>query len=261
LKFVISLATDLIATVALHLLRVVVPVANCISTNRFQLMNFMIVRATLMASLFVLAGCGGSSDQTVGGVRTQDVEVPVVITPDDVRTPTQAGDTTSEPSFDQRPLTPADIEGISVGATGGTYYTPVDIVPASISDAGGLIYADSGIVILRKEFITDDWNDTGGVRDLLYQALGQDFPQAANWTFRQLDHGDYITQILYWQYGLYIPSWSPYGLIVVGDEYAFLDELYRDVFGDGLEPDTDTYGMISDIVTSSSSVSSTSSSH
>jgi hypothetical protein len=47
----------------------------------------------------------------------------------------------------------------------------------------------------------------------------------------------------------------------VGDEYAFLDQLYEDGFGDGLEPDTDPYDMISDIVTSSSSVSSTSSSN
>jgi hypothetical protein len=240
---------------------VVVAVADYIFANGFTFMKITMFRAAFTASLFILAGCGGSTDQGAGAARTQEAEVPVVIAPVDDATPGQTGDTPSEASSGQQPLTPADVEGISVAATGGTYYTPVDIDPASISDAGGVIYADSGILILRREFITDEWNQPGGVRDLLYQALGQDFPQAANWTFRQLDSSDYITQILYWRYGLYIPSWSPYGLIVVGDEYAFLDQLYEDVFGDGLEPDTDTYDMISDIVTSSSSVSSTSSSN
>lgn len=213
-------------------------------------MTFRLPHIVFLALSVALAGCGGASDR--GGAQgvIQDVDVPVVINP--VVEPDRGE--TSNPSV-PNPISPDDIGIISVDVTGTTYYTPsVGDVSASISDAAGVIYSDSGLLILRKEFIKDDWNRPGGVRDLLYQALGEDFPQAANWSFRQLNNYDYITRALYWRYGVYVPSWSPYGLIVVGDEYSLLDQIYEDLYGDGLEPDTDTYNMISDIVTSSSSI-------
>lgn len=225
-------------------------------------MPFRLPHIILLALSATLSGCGGASGDRDAGNPLQEVDVPVVIEPSDQGDETGGGDVpdggeaigADEPN----PITPDDVGLISVDVTGSTYYfPPIDFDPASISDAGGIIYSDSGLLILRREFITDDWNRPGGVRDLLYQALGEDFPQAANWTFRQLNNNDYITRVLFWRYGLYVPSWSPYGLIVVGDEYALLDQIYEDIYGDGLEPDTSTYDMISDIVTSSSSVSAT----
>jgi hypothetical protein len=203
----------------------------------------------MMASVlfFALLGCGGAPGNAVTDLLDQETDVEAVTIP--------------ELPQKQQPLTPDSFELVADELTSGEYFPPTDVVPASLSNASAIIYENSGLIVLPKVFITDDLNEPGAIRNLLQEAFGRDFPQAAKWTFLALNNNDYISRTLWWQFGFYIPSWSPYGLIVVGDEDSFLDELYRDLYSDAFTSVSDTHDVISDIVTSSSSVSATSGSY
>ena len=54
-----------------------------------------------------------------------------------------------------------------------------------------------------------------------------------------------------WQISSDLLDWSPYSLIVAGDESAFIDQLFYELFGDPFEPNTRTYDMIPNVITTS----------
>ena len=219
------------------------------------------LKPTLAAiCFFALISCGGAQTKPV----IDDVDVPTVIRIDDTHTPISP----EEPNVGQSQPDPVDrvppelpTLGLVADEDTSGYYYPVDVEPVADTGISAIVFSESGLIVLPKTLINGSLNDPGAIQDLLLRGLGESFPQAANWTFRALNNSDEISWVLWWRYGFYVPSYSPYGVIVVGDEDAFLGQLYEAIFGDPLEPDTGTYDMISDIVTASSSVTTTSSSH
>lgn len=210
-----------------------------------------------LLGVLALAGCMGSSSGEAIDVGSENKQTPVVIEEKlPVRDePSRAVDVPmgSADALDPKatkPIVPGDLE---IVADEMSYfdYIPVDVIPAAASDVDAIIYSRSGIILLPRSLVTNQLNDLGAIRNLLLQQLGADFPQAASWTFRVLTNDDYIPRVLRRQFGFYLPDWSPYSLIVVGDESAFLDQLFDEFFGEPFEPDTGTYDIIPSIITSS----------
>lgn len=224
------------------------------------------VRSMMVGLAVFLAGCGGGSRQPV--VEDVVVIAPVVegeTDPDDAGGSVDGDGDISEAGTDApvggAPDIPdfvADI--VTVDVTGGTYIPTVFPIMASGSDvADQIIFENSGIVLIRRSVLSDALNEPGAIRQLLLEATGQDFPQAAGWTFRVLNNSDVISQLLFIRFRFYLPWFSPYANIVVGDEEDFIDTFIARYFP-GLTPDSDTAGLTSDILTAGSSFATVSSS-
>lgn len=219
-----------------------------------------------LCATLMLVGCGGASN------RATVVDPPNVILDQDPvnldQDPVNADDPQAETGGDggsaqaatpgsEVPISPGVI---SVDETGGTY-VPSDFTTSSVSlgDIDQIIFDDSGIILLPRSALSDALNEPGAIRQLLLDGSGIDFPQAASWTFDVLNNSDTISQLLYIRFGFYLPPWSPYVNIVVGDETSFIEQFVERYFGD-FEPTSDTGDVISDIITTSSSFSTISSS-
>ena len=107
---------------------------------------------------------------------------------------------------------------------------------------------------MQRSLVTRQSNDPDAIGNLLRHQLGVDFLQAASWTFKVLNNYDYNIKDVRWQISSDLLDWSTYSLRVAGDETAFIDQLFDEIFGDPFEPDTRTYDMIPNIITTSLSV-------
>lgn len=233
-----------------------------------------------LCATLALVGCGGSSNRATvveqPEVTLDQPEVildqgPVPVVADETQDVT-GGEGQSATPGSEIPI-PQDI--VSVDVTGGTYvpsdfisvdvsdstYVPIDLTPSSVSigDIDQIIFDDSGIILLPRSALSDALNEPGAIRQLLLDGSGIDFPQAASWTFDVLNNSDTISQLLYIRFGFYLPPGSSYVNIVVGDETSFIEQFVERYFGD-FEPTSDTGDVISDIITTSSSFSTISSS-
>lgn len=207
-------------------------------------------------ALIALAGCGGSSSpiETVTSVGDQTPSSEVTLIQDAVSPP--------DLSDDEDEIDDVDTVVSVADSTGdidiiSTFATPVTSTDYSTSSA--LVFENSGLIVLPKSLVSADLNDPGAIQSLLVSINGSFVPQAANWTFRALDSGDLISRLLNYAIGFYIPSYSPFVLIVIGDEGDAIDQLIREIFGDPVGTTTGTFDVDPDILTSGASVTTLSS--
>ena len=219
-------------------------------------------RLFVFASVSAVAACMGSSntgDSETGTQSTTTTVPDIIIDVPPVATPSQPDDTGQRPLDESDSLTVvADV--VTVDVTGGTYVPDV-FIPTAVQqgDIDQIIFDDSGIILLPKSALSDALNEPGAIRQLLLDGSGIDFPQAANWTFRVLDNSDTISELLWVRFRFYLPPWSSYANIVVGDEGAFIEQFIERYFDD-LEPGSNTGDIMSDILTTSSSMTTVSTS-
>lgn len=124
---------------------------------------------------------------------------------------------------------------------------------ATADNVRAAFFTNSGLIRLPRALVSDDLNSPGEIRNLLLLALGDDFAEAENWTFRLLTGTDFTSNVLRQGFGLFVPIGGPDAIIVVGDEVALLDFLFG-----LLEIDTTpTTDIVGGAVTSTVSVSAT----
>lgn len=171
---------------------------------------------------------------------------------------TVAGNNTSDPTTITEFPVPgsSDLDGL-IDQLGDDPFVPELNVVASSQNSGAVVFSDSGLILLPRSLINEALNDPGAIREVLFAVLGEDFPQAASWTFHLLDNSDPISSVLFFQYGLFVPDGASVGLIVIGDAEVFLDQLFADVFGEADVTTRTVTDVIADVVTSSTSVSAT----
>lgn len=212
----------------------------------------------------LLSACGGGTAPS-GSIADVIEDVAVVISVDDDDMTEDTSDEADSPDTssdggsvgnegDEDVILPEITDVISVDVTGGTF-VPSDFTPRAVSlgEIDQIIFDESGIILLPRAALSDELNQPGGLRQLLLDGSRIDFPQASNWTFRVLNNNDIIPRLLYVRFGFYLPSWSSYVNIVVGDEDDFITQFIDRYFAD-LEPDSGTGDIISDVITSSSSM-------
>lgn len=217
----------------------------------------------VLCAAFTVASCGGSSNSNDPVID----DAPVIIsdaptssedTPDVVPNGTETGDLAGDPVAPILPDLISDI--VTVDVTGGTY-VPSVFQPRAVllGETDQIIFEESGIILLPRAAFSDALNEPGAIRQLLLDGTGIDFPQAAGWTFRLLNNSDEISRLLWIRFRFYLPPWSSYVNIVVGDERDFIDQ-FNDRYFPGINPDADTTGLTSGMATAATSFTAVSSS-